>query len=196
MPEYIKFNKATGRIEGRMRCPADRLDRQLANYRGIGVIEVDAEAGISGATHAVADAGTDAPRIVEQVKSPPTVDIDALRASALRRLDDDMRVRRRSILGPSADVHAMKAAEARTVEAGGEPGPLLSVEAATRKTTAVSIARDVIARAAETSGRLVSLEVERQAKQAVIRAAGTPDEIESALGTAATRGRTYPLSAR
>ena len=193
MPEYIKFEKASGAIVGRMRCPEDALGLQAARP-GIGFLEVDSEDKICDATHAVADAGTGAPRIINQAKPPPTIDIEDLRANALRTLDLEMHGRRQAILGPNADVRAMKLAEA--VAIGSRTGPLLAAEADTGKTTAAAIARDVIARAAETSGRLVSLEVERQAKQAVIRAAGTPDEIESALGTAATRGRTYPLSAR
>jgi hypothetical protein len=101
-----------------------------------------------------------------------TKDLAGLRAQARERIDRAFLMLR---LDGNADIHAAKLAEARLIQAGGlrVPTPLLDVEAQSRGERREAVAATVIAKATAAADAVALMEIDRQAAQASLDAAGT-----------------------
>lgn len=108
-------------------------------------------------------------------------DMGRLRADGLLRLDRAMKLRRNALLDFNSDIHAAKRAEAQAVMLGGTEAPLLAAEAEATGRTLAAMAEAVLAKSAQAMPAVAALEAERQRRQALVRAATTPADIETAL---------------
>lgn len=74
MDDYVKLDRATGRIEGLMKCPERWLDLQVSSLPDDVAILAVPDAPIGPETHYVAGSGSDDPRLADRPVLPVAID--------------------------------------------------------------------------------------------------------------------------